>query len=174
MAIFNSFTFDNENSLDSGIYITGEAVFNAPKRVVEMVNVPGRNGAIAIDEGRFENIPVKYPAGCFADNMADFAEKVANFRNILASRFTYKRLEDTYYPDEFRMGLYRSGLEVDVVNQARAGKFDIEFDCKPQRFLKSGEIPVEYTPGQTPSDEQTKTGSIVTIEAEEGTIITDI
>lgn len=174
MAIFNSFTFDNENSLDSGIYITGEAVFNAPKRVVEMVNVPGRNGSIAIDEGRFENIPVKYPAGCFADNMADFAEKVANFRNILASRFTYKRLEDTYYPDEFRMGLYRSGLEVDVVNQARAGKFDIEFDCKPQRFLKSGEIPVEYTPGQTPSDEQTKTGSIVTFEAEEGTIISDI
>lgn len=174
MALFNSFTFDNENSLDSGIYITGEAVFNAPERVVEMVNVPGRNGAIAIDEGRFENIAVTYPAGCFADNMTEFAEKVANFRNILASRFTYKRLEDTYYPDEFRMGLYRSGLEVDVVNQARAGKFDIEFDCKPQRFLKSGEIPVEYTPGQTPSDEQTKTGSIVTFEAEEGTIISDV
>ena len=82
MALFNSFTFDNENSLDSGIYITGEAVFNAPERVVEMVNVPGRNGAIAIDEGRFENIAVTYPAGCFADNMADFAEKVAEFRNI--------------------------------------------------------------------------------------------
>lgn len=143
MALFNSFTFDNENSLDSGIYITGEAVFNAPERVVEMVNVPGRNGAIAIDEGRFENIAVTYPAGCFADNMTEFAEKVANFRNILASRFTYKRLEDTYYPDEFRMGLYRSGLEVDVVNQARAGKFDIEFDCKPQRFLTSGEEPVD-------------------------------
>lgn len=174
MAIFNSFTFDNENSLDSGIYITGEAVFNAPKRVVEMVNVPGRNGAIAIDEGRFENIPVKYPAGCFADNMADFAEKVENFRNILASRFTYKRLMDTYYPDEFRMGLYRSGLEVDVVNQARAGKFDIEFDCKPQRFLLSGEVPTEYIVGMSPSDEQTKTGSIVAFEAEEDTIISDV
>lgn len=145
MALFNRFTFDNENSLDSGIYITGEAVFNAPERVVEMVNVPGRNGAIAIDEGRFENIAVTYPAGCFADNMADFAEKVANFRNILASRFTYKRLTDSYHPDEFRMGLYRSGLEVDAVRYNSAGEFEIEFDCKPQRWLISGEETQTFT-----------------------------
>lgn len=174
MAIFNSFTFDDENSLDSGIYITGEAVFNAPKRAVEMVNVPGRNGAIAIDEGRFENIPVTYPAGCYADNMADFAEKVAKFRNILASRFTYKRLIDSYHPNEFRMGLYRSGLEVDAVRYNSAGEFKIEFDCKPQRFLLSGEVPTEYIVGMSPSDEQTKTGSIVAFEAEEDTIISDV
>lgn len=139
MALFNSFTFDGENSLESGVYITGEAVFNAPERVVEMVSVPGRDGDIAIDEGRFENIPVTYPAGCFADNMADFAEKIANFRNILAARFTYKRLTDTYHPEEFRKGVYRSGLEVDAVQQNRAGEFDIEFDCMPQRWLVSGE-----------------------------------
>lgn len=143
--VFNSFTFDNENSLDSGVYITGEAVFNAPERVVQMVEVPGRNGAIAIDEGRFTNISVTYPAGCFADNMTDFAEKVAEFRNLLASRFTYKRLTDTYNPDEFRMGLYRSGLEVDAVRYNSAGKFDIEFDCKPQRWLVSGETPQTFT-----------------------------
>lgn len=143
--VFNSFTFDNENSLDSGVYITGEAVFNAPERVVQMVEVPGRNGALAIDEGRFTNISVTYPAGCFADNMTDFAEKVAEFRNLLASRFVYKRLTDTYNPDEFRMGLYRSGLEVDAVRYNSAGEFEIEFDCKPQRWLVSGETTQTFT-----------------------------
>lgn len=144
MALFNSFTFDNENSLDSGIYITGEAVFNAPERVVNMVEVPGRNGAIAIDDGRFTNIAVTYPAGCFEDNMLNYAEKIAAFRNILSSRYTYKRLTDTYNPDEFRMGLYRSGLDVNSVRYNTAGEFQIEFDCKPQRWLVSGETPETF------------------------------
>ena len=145
MAVFNSFTFDGQSSLDSGIYITGEAVFNAPERVVEMISVPGRNGALAIDQGRFENIEVTYPAGCFASNMADYADKVSQFRNILASRYTYKRLTDTYHPDEFRLGLYRSGLEVDSVRYNTAGEFDITFDCKPQRWLVNGETSQTFT-----------------------------
>lgn len=143
--VFNNFTFDSENSLDYGVYITGEAVFNAPERVVNMVEVPGRNGAIAIDEGRFTNIAVKYPAGCFSENMTDFAQKIAEFRNVLTSRFSYKRLLDTYNPDEFRLGLYRSGLEVDAVRYNSAGEFEIEFDCKPQRWLVSGESPQTFT-----------------------------
>ena len=145
MALFNSFTFDGENSLDSGIYITGEAVFNAPARVVEMVTVPGRNGALAIDQGHFENVTLTYPAGCFADTMADFAQKIAAFRNVLASRYSYKRLIDTYHPDEFRLGLYHAGLEVDAVSYNSAGEFGIEFDCKPQRFLLSGETTLAFT-----------------------------
>lgn len=139
MALFNSLTFDGVNSLGSGIYITGEAVYNAPQRQVNMVTVPGRNGTLAIDQGRFENIEVTYPAGCFADDQSDFAEKVRAFRNELASRFGYKRLVDTYHPDEFRLGTYSAGLEVGAVGFHNAGEFAIVFDCKPQRFLTSGE-----------------------------------
>lgn len=145
MAVFNSFTFDGQNSLNSGIFITGEAVFNAPERVVEMVTVPGRNGAIAIDQGRFENIEVTYPAGCFASALSDYASKVSQFRNLLASRYTYKRLVDTYHPDEYRLALYKSGLEVESVQYNTAGEFDITFDCKPQRFLVSGETTQTFT-----------------------------
>lgn len=145
MAVFNSITYDNINSLDSGIYITGEAAFNAPARVVDMITVPGRNGAVAIDQGRFENIEVTYPAGCFADSVADFADKISAFRNVLASRYTYKRLVDTYHPDEFRLGLYKSGLEVNTARYNTAGEFDIIFDCKPQRWLLSGEVPQAFT-----------------------------
>lgn len=145
MALFNSITFDGENSLDNGIYISGEAAYNAPERVVEMITVPGRNGAIAMDQGRFENIEVTYPAGCFASDEAGFTDKIAEFRNILASRYSYKRLTDTYNPDEFRMALYKSGLEVEPAAHNRAGEFDITFDCKPQRWLVSGETEVAFT-----------------------------
>lgn len=145
MAIFKALTFDGVNSLDYGIYITGEAVYNAPERAVEMVNIPGKNGALALDQGRFENIEVTYHAGCFADNQADFADKVMKFRNALASRYTYKRLTDEYHPDEYRLGLYKSGLEVDAVRYSTAGEFNITFDCKPQRWLVSGETAQTFT-----------------------------
>ena len=140
MAVFNSFTFDNNNSLDYGIYITGEAVYDAPARVVEMITVPGKNGAIALDQGRFENIALTYPAGTFGSAQPEYASKMTSFRNMLASRYEYKRLEDTYNPDEFRLGLYKSGLDVSPTSMSRAGEFDIVFECKPQRFLKSGEV----------------------------------
>ncbi len=149
MALFNSITFDGENSLNNGIYISGEAAYNAPERVVEMITVPGRNGAIAMDQGRFENIEVTYPAGCFASDAEEFAQNIASFRNVLASRYTYKRLIDTYNPDEFRMALYKSGLEVEPTTYNRAGEFDITFDCKPQRWLVSGETAQTFTQSGT-------------------------
>lgn len=163
MAIFKALTFDGVNSLDYGIYITGEAVYNAPERAVEMINIPGKNGALALDQGRFENIEVTYHAGCFADSQTDFADKVMKFRNALASRYTYKRLTDEYHPDEYRLGLYKSGLDVDAVRYGTAGEFNIVFDCKPQRFLVDGDreiLPTEWT------DLQTTSGELVTIDSD--------
>lgn len=147
MALFRGLTFDGVNSLSYGIYLTGEAVYNAPERAVEMVAIPGKNGALALDQGRFENIEVTYKAGCFADNQTDFADKVAEFRNALASRYNYKRITDDYNANEFRLGLYKSGLEVDAVAFHRAAEFAITFDCKPQRFLTSGEATQTITSG---------------------------
>lgn len=137
-AIYKSLSFDNTSSRSYGVYITGEAVYNAPERAVEMISIPGRNGAFALDQGRFENIEVSYPAGIFADNEADFTQAVSDFRNFLCSKKGYCRLTDEYNPSEYRMAVYKSGLEVDPA-QLRAGEFTITFECKPQRWLTSGE-----------------------------------
>lgn len=147
-AIYKSLVFDGEDSREYGVYITGEAVYNAPKRDIEMVAIPGRSGAFALDKGRFENIEVTYPAGIYADNEADFAEAVSDFRNFLCSRGGYCRLVDGYNPNEYRMAIYKSGLEVTPA-QLRAGEFDITFDCKPQRWLMSGEAALDITSGDT-------------------------
>lgn len=146
-AIYKSLIFDGENSRDYGVYITGEAVYNAPERVVEMIAIPNRNGSFALDKGYFENIEVKYPAGMFAATEADFSASIAGFRNMLCSRKGYVRLEDEYNPNEYRMAIYKSGLEVESAQTA--GEFEIIFECMPQRFLKSGENPVEVSDGDT-------------------------
>ena len=147
-AIYKALKFDGVSSRTYGVYITGEAVYNAPARDVEMITIPGRNGAFALDNGRFENIEVSYPAGIFADTEADFRQAISDFRNFLCSRKGYVRLQDEYNPNEYRMAVYKSGLEVDPA-MLKAGEFTITFDCKPQRWLTSGETEVAVTSGDT-------------------------
>lgn len=135
----NYLIFDGVNTSDYGIVISGEGTYNAPKREVDMFSIPGRNGNFALDKGRFENIEVTYPAANHEPNdLSTFRSNMDDLRNALASRIGYKRLEDTFHPDEYRMAMFKDGLEANMVGQAMASQFDIVFDCKPQRFLKSG------------------------------------
>ena len=147
-AMYKSLSFDNTSSRSYGVYITGQAVFNAPERDVEMISIPGRNGAFALDRGRFENITVTYPAGIFAQNEADFAQAISDFRNFLCSKKGYCRLTDEYNPSEYRMAIYKSGLEVEPA-QLKAGEFEIVFECMPQRYLTSGETAISVDDGDT-------------------------
>lgn len=148
IAPYKSFTFDGVSSLNYGVYLTGTGVFNAPARAVEMVEIPGRNGNFALDKGRFENIQVTYKAGMFDVNESNFADKISALRNWLGSKTGYVRLEDDYNASEYRMAVYSSGLEVEH-EMLIAGEFEITFDCKPQRFLTSGETASTVTSGAT-------------------------
>lgn len=149
MAIMQSLTFGGINSLDYGVYITGEGVYDAPTRDVEMIAVPGRNGDIVIDHGRYENIQVKYTAGCFGDDQSEFASKMAEFRMALVSQIGYQRLEDTYHPGDYREGIFVDGFEVAPTNHSRAGEFELIFNCKPQRFVADGQTEVTIAAGGT-------------------------
>lgn len=147
-AIYKGFVFDGIDSKQYGVYITGQGVFDAPVRDVEMIEIPGRNGAYALDKGRFKNIEVTFPAGMFGNTDGEFMQGISDLRNALASRKGYCRLTDEYNPNEYRMAVYKSGLEVSPA-QLKAGQFDITFDCKPQRFLTSGETEQTVTSGAT-------------------------
>ena len=144
MGLLNHLTYDGVDSSSFGVFISGDGVFDAPARRGEMISIPGRNGSLFMDEGVFENIEVEYPAFIGTGREVLFRQRLGDLRSWLSSRGDYKRLTDTYHPDEFRLGVYREGLEVDPQHITRAGEFTIKFDCKPQRFLVSGEDPVLF------------------------------
>ena len=137
----NWLTFDGVSTKDFGVYINGAQTYDAPARSREVISVPGRNGDLIIDNGRYENTEVTYHAFIYRD----FEVNVEGFRNLLLSRTSYKRLEDTYHPQEFRLGIYNGNFSADVVEWLEAGEFDLTFNCKPQRFLKSGEDAITFT-----------------------------
>lgn len=133
--IWNSFTFAGVASDTYGVQISGDGVYNAPIRSYEMIPIPGRSGDLSIDQQRFENIELIYPAFI----VEEFSGSIRDFRNKLLSNVGYQRLTDTYHPDEYRMAIYAGGLEAAPVQGGIAGSFDITFNCKPQRYLTSGE-----------------------------------
>lgn len=145
---YGKLIFGDVDSSDYGIYISGEGVYNAPERAVEFVTIPGRNGTLEIDQGRYENIEVIYPAMVMADNQEQFREKLSAFRNAILSQKGYQRLEDSYHPDEYRMGVYHSGLSVsELLTYHQVGEFELTFNCKPQRWLTAGELPIPLKSG---------------------------
>lgn len=137
----NYLIYDGKNLADFGVWISGSGTANAPSRSVETVSVPGRNGTLTFDNGKFDNALVRYPAFI----RQNFDRNMAELRKFLGMSGTYRRLEDTYNPEEFHMARYVSALETTPSQHHVAGRFTLEFDCMPQRFLKSGEIPMSLT-----------------------------
>lgn len=160
----HSITFGGVNSADFGLYIGGEGTFNAPKRVVEMISVPGRDGDIAIDQGRFENIEVKYTVINKEGSLSDFSTKLSGFRNAICALRGYQRLEDTFHPNEFRMAIFIDEFEVKPIEYATAAEFEITFNCKPFRYLKSGETAISKKSGTLTNSTLFKSSPLLAIE----------
>lgn len=140
----NYFIFDGRKCSEFGVYCSGGGTYVSPSRSIETIDIPGRNGDIHIDKGKYENVTVSY--SCWIHRDADKG-KLDGFRAWLHSKKGYKRLEDPYHPEEFRFAAYDSNLDPDMGVLNRTAKFDVEFNCKPQRFLKSGEIVSAVTSG---------------------------
>ena len=132
------FTYNGESSKTYGVYITDGAMYSAPVRDVSRVEIPGRNGAFLQDHGRFNNIQVVYRCTLYTEAEADFITGMANVRAWLCSIKGYARLTDDFNPNEFRMAAFVDGIGVSNI-RPEVGTFDITFECKPQRFLTSGE-----------------------------------
>lgn len=139
----NSFTFNGESSTDYGVYVGGQETYNAPQRDVSKVSIPGKNGDLIMDNGRWLNVEVPYHVVV----MEDFRDTAADIRAWLCEPKGYARLEDTYHPDYFRMARLANAIDFETAAFNEAGKTTIIFDCKPQRFLKSGEALVAMTQG---------------------------
>lgn len=141
----NYFIFDGESSLDYGVYIGGQDTYNAPQRDITKVGIPGRNGDLIQDNGRFLNAQVPYHIVV----MDEFRDKTDAIKAWLLSKKGYCKLVDTYHPGTYRMARVQGGIDFETGAFNLHGKTKIIFDCKPQRWLDSGEVEAEI--GENPN-----------------------
>lgn len=138
--MINTITFNGISSDEFDVYVGGQNSFNAPKKSIKKISVPGRNGDLVFDKGTFNNVNVAYNIV----GVRNFKERINDIKEWLTSPRSYARLEDTYNPDYYRLGMVTAGITFTMQHLNQYGKAKITFDCKPQRFLKSGEEIVEF------------------------------
>lgn len=128
---------DNVNlETEFGVVLSdAENSFVGASRDIEIVSVPGRNGDITIDKGKWNNVTIPYP--CYISS--DFQNKFNRLKAFLLSRTGYVRIENSYDTEHFREGVLMAEIIPTTTPLNRGGSFELVFSCKPQRWLKSGE-----------------------------------
>lgn len=118
-----------------------------PRRKMDRVSVPGRNGDLLFPEDAFENVVQPYEvyiSGEFHGKLPNVARHVMDWLMVPG----YNVLEDSYDLEVFRLATVEGGTNFENTFNL-FGRGTIEFNCKPQRFLKSGAFPRYISNGQT-------------------------
>lgn len=140
----NELVFAGTNLIEYGVrQVDSIDAWAKPLRKVTKVVVPGRNGDLLMDEGAFENVVVPFkliiPMN-FRENYLALSAWMSGFGD-------YQRLEFSGDPNVYRMARFQSDLNPIASAFIRMGTVTVSFDCKPQRWLKSGENWVPVTSG---------------------------
>lgn len=125
----------------ANIYVDGSLSYNKPSKNVETITVPGRSGDLVVDHGTFQNVIITYP--CYI--RGNFDTNFATLVNTLGSYSGYVRIECSNDSTHFRLGVPIIPQAPTVKRIGKDGYFDLSFNCKPQRFLKTGETTTTYT-----------------------------
>ena len=139
--MMNYLTFGKINTKNFNAFVSGESTFVTAERDIEVIPIPGRNGTLSVDNGRFHNVSIVYP--CFI--VDSFRANYDALRAAFLSESGYNKLIDTYDPDHYRRARYTAAIDPEMTQLNRHGKFDLAFDCDPRRFLVSGDKIVTFS-----------------------------
>ena len=131
----------NINCKDYGVFVSDAGIYASPEPDYTSYEIAGRNGDLHINNGRYKNVDITYQA--FIAH--EFEDKFVPFRSAILSQDGYVRIEDDFKQDMYRLGRLKSGIEGKIKLARGIGTFELEFDCKPQWYLKSGEQETVFT-----------------------------
>ena len=141
------FWFNGICSADFGIVISKVPTLSRPQRKFERYEVPGRNGAIIEQYDAYDDITITYKVW-FANEYFKVADAQKQARGIVAWLYTqmgYVRLEDDFEPEYFRLAYFNGPMDIET-QLCRYGEATIDFVCRPERYLKSGEEVLTFAP----------------------------
>ena len=141
----NYFTYNGTSSASFNIRVTAYPDYDIPRREVERVSVPGRSGDLLMDTGAYSNFDKTYEI-YFNARGSGFHTSAHDVAMWLCNVGGYARLEDTYDTDVYLMA--RVENPETLANWMNyMGRATVVFNCKPQRWLKSGETESAITSG---------------------------
>lgn len=152
-------TFNGKSSSSFGIIVEHYPSPNRPARRGTVLQIPGRNGNLVIEDGTYENVTLKFDVYLSAEpaNLYDRAAAVADW---LLGSSGYQRLTTEYEPDIFRLARFAGPLDIEAILNSH-GRATLEFDCYPQRFDSLGHVYSDYGSLSSGSATITNTGIMI-------------
>lgn len=143
----NFFIFDGKNSLDFGIRVENFPNTPFPERVYETYQVPGRSGSLVYDTGAYGNVTQSYDCWYKPIGVTSYEFQQYLARWLLAPK-GYRVLRDSCFPDHFRRAMYAGPADISSFF-GRYGRISLDFQCMPQKWLISGQYPINAESGMT-------------------------
>lgn len=135
-----TFYLDGIDARSAGIQLQAPIEFSEAVPVVEAQTIPGRNGDLIWETGSYENRGAS--ASCFC-LQKDVEKAISSAGRFLMAKKGYRRLETSDDPDHYWLARVENSPRIEQ-RLRTLSPFEIGFDCKPQRFLKSGEHAIEF------------------------------
>lgn len=140
-----TFYLDGVSAESVGIRLQSPIEFSAAEPIYETQTVPGRNGTLSRFTGAYKNRTGKASCFCLQEEVE---AAIADVGRFLTQTTGYRRLETTADPNHYWLARVKNSPKIDMRCGVLA-PFDISFDCKPQRFLKSGDAAIKITQSAT-------------------------
>ena len=138
--------YGGEASSDFGMVIAEAPTFERPTRKQNAYDIPGRNGAVIIQQNAWNDVTRSYKVWLTKTGEEDLATCVSNLEAWLNSKNGYQRLEDNFEPEIYRLAYYGGGVNVSN-NLTQYGEATLNFVCRAERFYKDAEHPIGVTNG---------------------------
>lgn len=136
-----TFYLDGIDARSAGIQLQAPIEFSEAVPVVEAQTIPGRNGDLLYYTGSYENRSGS--ASCFC-LQKDVEKAISSVGRFLMGKSGYRRLETSDDPDHYWVARVENSPQI-AMRLRTLAPFEIGFDCKPQRFVKTGENAVVFT-----------------------------
>lgn len=142
--VYESLTINGISSLDYGLRLAYTPDLDKKaKRNFISYPIPGRNGNLTVDGGRYENVDIEYTLNC----AAGYGPAVADFIDLVNSMEGYMVFHDSFHPDEYVEAKANGEAEAESNAFYNRGIVKIPVTRKPQRFLYDGQTPREVVAG---------------------------
>lgn len=136
-----SFTFNGINSDSKNVFVERFPSRPVASKMMQTVQVPGRNGLLVYaGTDYYDNVTQTYE--CYMKGSLD--AEIADVLGWLQAPNGYARLSDSYDTTHFRQAMFVGGGEIASLWH-QFGRAPIEFSCKPERWLTSGETVTSWT-----------------------------
>lgn len=135
-----TFYLDGVDARSVGIRLEEPVSFSDAVPVSKAQTIPGRNGDLIWQTGSYENRSGSALCFCL---QKDVEKAISSAGRFLMGKRGYRRLETSEDADHYWMACVENSPKIEQRLRTLA-PFEIGFDCKPQRFVKSGENAIVF------------------------------